>query len=133
MSLVPGQWTPIRHRSVTFAPPSLYHGRKGVLQQLRALCLETDSFSFFPVTGKKKKRKDAFVRVCYTFFFCCYAATQPARQVRQEHTQVVCSNKIARKRLARRNSRNGPWTHECCFEVDVLVCWEWIEEFEWLL
>ena len=28
-----------------------------------------------------------------------------------------CSNKVARKRLARRHSRNGPWTHECCFEV----------------
>jgi len=35
----------------------------------------------------------------------------------QEHTQVVCSNWEARKRPARRHSRNGPWTHECCFEV----------------
>jgi len=40
-----------------------------------------------------------------------------------------CSNKVARKRLARRHSRNGPWTHERWFEVDVFVCWEW----EWLL
>jgi len=23
--------------------------------------------------------------------------------------------------------------HECCFEVDVFVCWEWIEELEWVL
>jgi len=22
---------------------------------------------------------------------------------------------------------------ECCFEVHVFVCWEWIEELEWLL
>ena len=22
------------------------------------------------------------------------------------------------------NSCNGPWTHECCFEVDVFICWE---------
>jgi len=31
-----------------------------------------------------------------------FAATQLARQVQQERTQVVCSNKVARKRLARR-------------------------------
>jgi len=37
----------------------------------------------------------------------CYAATQLAPQVQQERTQVVCSNKVARKRLA--YSRNGPW------------------------
>ena len=46
---------------------------------------------------------------------------------------MVCSNKEARKRLARRHSHNGPRTHECYFEVDVFVCWEWIEELEWLL
>jgi len=62
------------------------------------------------------------------FFFVCFAATQLARQVHQERTQVLCSNKVARKRLARRHSRNGPWTRKCCFEVDVLfvclfVCW----------
>jgi len=22
--------------------------------------------------------------------------------------------------------------HECCFEVDIFLCWEWIEELEWL-
>ena len=52
----------------------------------------------------------------------CYAATQLALELQQERTQVVCSNKEARKRLARRHSRNGPWTHECYFEVDVFVC-----------
>ena len=46
---------------------------------------------------------------------------------------MVCSNEEARKRLARRHSRNGPWTHECCFGVHVFVCWEWIEGLEWLL
>jgi len=47
----------------------------------------------------------------WSFLFCfgC-AATQAARQVQQERAQVVCShgNKVARKRLARRHSRNGP-------------------------
>jgi len=33
-------------------------------------------------------------------FFLCLAATQLALQVQQERTQVVCSNKEARKRLA---------------------------------
>ena len=71
---------------------------------------------------------------CVEFFFgCCFAATQLARQLHQEHTKVVCNNKEAWKRLARRHSRNGPWTHECCVEADVFVCWEWIEELEWLL
>jgi len=59
-----------------------------------------------------------------------FAATQLAHQLHQEHTQVVCSNKVARKHLARRHSRNGPWTHECCSEVDVCVYWEWIGELE---
>jgi len=32
----------------------------------------------------------------YTFFvLSCYAVTQLARQVQQERTQVVCSNKVA--------------------------------------
>jgi len=38
--------------------------------------------------------------------FC--AATQLALQLQQERAQVVCSNKEARKRLARRHSRNAP-------------------------
>jgi len=33
---------------------------------------------------------------------------------------MVCSNKEAQKRLAQTHSRNGPWTHECCFEVVVV-------------
>ena len=45
---------------------------------------------------------------------------------------MVYSNKVAQKRLTPRHSRNhdGPRTRECCFEVDVFVCWEWIEELE---
>ena len=46
---------------------------------------------------------------------------------------MVCSNKVAWKRLARRHSRNGPWTHECCFEVNVFVCWKCIEDVEFCL
>jgi len=34
------------------------------------------------------------------FLILCLAATQLAIQVQQERTQVVCSNKEARKRLA---------------------------------
>jgi len=37
------------------------------------------------------------------FLFCCYAATQLALQLRQERSQVVCSNKEARKRLTDSN------------------------------
>ena len=40
-------------------------------------------------------------------FFLCFAATQLARQVQQERTQVVCSNEVVQKRLARRHSRNS--------------------------
>ena len=36
-------------------------------------------------------------------------------ELHQECTQVVCSNKEARKHLVRRHSRNGPWTHEYYF------------------
>ena len=43
-------------------------------------------------------------------FFCCYAATQLALQLQQERTQVVCSNRVARKRPARRHFHNGPST-----------------------
>ena len=62
--------------------------------------------------------------------FLFFAAAQLARQLHQEHTQVVCSNKEAWRRLARRHSRNGPWTHECCFEVNVFVCWDCIYNVE---
>jgi len=51
------------------------------------------------------------------FFLVLFCRTQLARQLQQERAQVVCSNKVARKRLARRHSRNGPWTHESCFDV----------------
>jgi len=40
------------------------------------------------------------------------AATQLARQVQQERTQVVCSNKVGWSRLAQRHFRNGPRTYE---------------------
>jgi len=45
-----------------------------------------------------------------TFWFLSFIATQFARQLHQERFKGVCSNKEARKRLARRHSRNGPWT-----------------------
>ena len=85
--------------------------------------------------GGRAKWKGAGVVKHFTFFdfFWCFVATQLARQLHQGRLQVVCSNKEARKRLAGRHSRNGPWSHECCFEVDVFVCWEWSVELEWLL
>ena len=43
---------------------------------------------------------------------------------------MVRSNEEARKRLAQRHSCNGSWTHECCFEVDVFVCWGCIQDVE---
>jgi len=42
----------------------------------------------------------------------CFAATQLARQLQQERTQVVCSNMVARKGLARRHSRNSCHTFQ---------------------
>jgi len=57
--------------------------------------------------------------LCDLFFVWCFVATQLARQLQQERLQVVYSNKEAWKRLAQRHSRNGPWIHECCFEVIV--------------
>jgi len=60
----------------------------------------------------------------FGLIFCCFcfAATQLALQVQQERTQVVCSNRQARKRPAESNGTpaiidDGPWTHEYCFEV----------------
>ena len=43
-------------------------------------------------------------------FFSCYATTPPALQLQQERTQVVCSNREAQKRPARKHCNNGPWT-----------------------
>ena len=43
----------------------------------------------------------------FVFFFGCYAATQVALQLNQERTQLVCSNREARKCPARGHSRNG--------------------------
>jgi len=43
-----------------------------------------------------------------TLWFVLFeAATQLARQVHQERTQVVCSNKVDQSRLALRHSRLG--------------------------
>ena len=59
---------------------------------------------------KYSMRSNIFVldRILSHSFFFGYATTQLARQVQQKRKQVVCSNKVGRKRLARRHSRNGP-------------------------
>jgi len=64
------------------------------------------------------------------FFVQCFAATQLARQLQQECTQVGRSNKEARKRLARRHCSNGPWTHACCFDV-CCECRMWNFVLKW--
>jgi len=43
------------------------------------------------------------------FLFGRFAATQLALRLHQKRTQVVCSNREARKRPARGHSRNWPW------------------------
>ena len=52
----------------------------------------------------------------FLFFLLLKATTQLARKVQQERTQVVCSNKVGRSRLAQRHSRNGPRTYEYWFD-----------------
>jgi len=64
--------------------------------------------------------------VCSNLFFLgfwIHTASRRAKYCRNAH-RWRCSNKEVRKRLARRHSRDGPWTHECChgFEVDVCIC-----------
>ena len=63
----------------------------------------------------------------YFFWFWIHTASAPSYN-RKAH-RWRCSNTVARKHLARRHSRNRPWTHECRFDVDVFVCWEWIKKF----
>jgi len=58
------------------------------------------------------------------FLLLLKAATQLARQVQQERTQVVRSNKVGRSRLAQRHSRNGPRTCEYLFDVTFAYCCE---------
>ena len=43
------------------------------------------------------------VFVFFVVLFCCYAATQLALQLCQERSQVVYTNKEARKRLSKSN------------------------------
>jgi len=52
-------------------------------------------------------RSQVFLVFVHGLFFCCYAATQLARQVQQECTQVVCSNKKALQRLTESNSTHA--------------------------
>jgi len=61
------------------------------------------------------------------FFFECFDATQLERQVDQERTQVVWSNKVVRERVAQRHSRNGHWTHgHWTLQNNINVVLEWM-------
>jgi len=55
--------------------------------------------------------------------FCCYAATQLALQVQQEWSQVVCSNKEARKCLTESNTTAAMDLGHMIIWSDVFVCW----------
>jgi len=47
----------------------------------------------------------------FGFWFLIRYATKPlALQLHQERLQVVCSERVSRKRLAQRHFCNGPWT-----------------------
>ena len=57
------------------------------------------------------------ILVVFLVVVSCYATTQLVLQLQQERTQVVCSNRVARKRPARRHSRNS-----CQLFVCIVVC-----------
>ena len=67
------------------------------------MCSSDLVWSFRP-TQPRFLHLDLFV------FVCCYTTTQLTLQLHQERTQVVYSNREARKRPARRHSRNGSCT-----------------------
>jgi len=57
-------------------------------------------------------------------FLVCHTDTQLTLPLHQERIQVVRSG-VVRRIPAQRHARNGPWTHERCFEVlyvHELVC-----------
>jgi len=56
-------------------------------------------------TRKFLLRLPSWARTC--LFLWCFADTQLAHRLQQERTQVVCSNREARKHPARRHSRNS--------------------------
>ena len=60
---------------------------------------------------------EGIIPVVFLVVVSCYAATQLALQLQQERTQVVCSTRVARKRPARRHSRNS-----CHVFVCIVVC-----------
>ena len=90
-------------------PPTENYGRSSIVDKISRLNFVIDSID------------DTCVRL---FFFLLKAATQLARQVQQGRTQMVCSNKVGRSRLARRYSRNGPRTYECWFDYTFAYCFE---------
>ena len=57
------------------------------------------------------------LQIGVAFFFWCFAATHLAHKLHQERAQVVCSNKVARTRLAQRHPRNA-----CHMFVCIVVC-----------
>jgi len=92
----------------------------------------------FESTQLARKEKKECERVCMCMcVYVCVCAHTHAHTHTHIHTHTYtytythihthtahrwrCSNKEARKRLARRHSRNGARTHEWCFKVDVFV------------
>jgi len=74
---------------------------------------------------EKNKTQMHHSRLFLKIFFLLKAATQLVRQVQQERTEVVRSNKVGQSRLARRHSRNLYHFYElfydCCFGIDIVV------------
>ena len=81
--------------------------------------------------------QNALVSFFLVFFLVCFAATQLATQIPQICVQVICSNKVARKRLT--ESKGIPAMdlghmnavskqyyfhvlfYDCCFEIDIRI------------
>jgi len=55
------------------------------------------------------------VRLSVCWFVCKPASPLSLQNI--ERIRVVHNNRVTRRSPVQRHSRNGPWTHECCFEV----------------
>jgi len=101
--------------------------REGAYTRTQAHFVDMLYFTFYTHSSVSKESWANILRHGWhrLLFFCLLkAATQLARQVQQERTQVVCSNKVGRSRLAQRHSRNGPRTYEYWFDYTFAYCFE---------
>jgi len=71
------------------------------------------------LTTKKRSAQGSLVPPPFFLFF--ESTQQLVRRVHPKCTQVVCSNKVGRSRLAQRHSRNGPRAYEYSFDVNIHI------------